>query len=1375
MSAGNAIVDVMPGMTGYFRRLQSEIQGNPVEHEIRPEVSQDALQKAIGQVEKASQKVAAAQQKAADATGNVAVQEAKLQALVDKGVTDAGRLAQARENVAKANRKAEEAARNLQNAESGQRNAQNRVVRLQARMDTDEAEQETTTFFQRMNDRARGFSSSFGGILKGAAAGAVAGVGILASQMGEVLERDKLQRSLRVQLDLTAEESKRAGAIAGSVYAQNYGENMGAVTEAVSAVAGSMSLIGDTTDAEMQDLTKRLLVMSESFGMDVNELAMSSSLLMRNGIAENGQQATDMLMTAFQRVPPAMRGELMPIIDEYGGYLTGLGFTGQEAMGLIVNASMDGAIGMDKMGDALKEFQIRATDMSTASGDAYKTMGMDQTDMTNRLLAGGETARVAFREIMAGLEGIQDPAARSQAALALFGTPLEDLGVDKIPMFLAQLNNADSAMAGFEGSVEEAGDVLGGGPLAAVQTFGREMQNKIVGLLGDNVIPMLGDFSGVLEESDGNLIAAAASMVGLGGAVGGFEEAKGVFDQVKDGVVGVKDSLVSAKDTAVEAWGTLKDAGGWVKTQATAVGSFAKTAGSATLNAAKTAGAWTLAQLKIAGGWALTALKATASFIAMAVSASIEAGKTALAWVLANGKIALSFVISRGAMLASAAATGAMTAAQWLLNAALNANPIGVIIVALLALVGAIIWAWNNVDWFRNAVVTAWQWIQNAVSWAWNNVIMPILRWFGDMFTALGNGIMWVWHNVIRVAWDLLLAGLRAVGDFFSWIWNNVIRPTWEALGNGIRWVVDNVVLPVWEGLKRGLGFLKDSFSEAVDFIGRVWDKIKSIAAKPAKFVVETVYNNGIRAAWNKVAGWLNLPELPEANLGDLGNYRTGGILPGYTPGRDVHEFRSASGLRIGLSGGEAILRPEAARAIGPAGVDNLNAAARIGGVEAVRRELGNYAGGGIVDSIVDKVQRFFPGMSITSTYRDTNDLHGAGKAVDFSNGTDTTPQMQAAARFFHDNYGGMLAELIHYPLNGWQNIDEGRAYDFGAATNAQHRNHVHVAAHSPLPEPGSPITPISSGGGGGLFGWLRKRVGDAFNAVMDPIGNAIPDFGGGDIGKLPKMAFDKLRSGVYDFIVGKADAQEAASGVGIGAYGGNADAYVREIVRAAMDRGLGKEGASIGVATAMVESALKMYANASVPESLAYPHDAIGSDHDSVGLFQQRQAGWGTLAERMNPYGSAALFFNAMTRKFPNWRAMPPGDVAQGVQVSAYPGRYAQKMGEARSWVDRVFDEGGVANGRGYMLKDVIHPERTLSPRQTRSFEALVPRLDRFEASEAKLQRDIDRLEYMANGGAGGEFVAQKIENQYVVDPRENRRQVRQASKRVVAERTGL
>lgn len=171
---------------------------------------------------------------------------------------------------------------------------------------------------------------------------------------------------------------------------------------------------------------------------------------------------------------------------------------------------------------------------------------------------------------------------------------------------------------------------------------------------------------------------------------------------------------------------------------------------------------------------------------------------------------------------------------------------------------------------------------------------------------------------------------------------------------------------------------------------------------------------------------------------------------------------------------------------------------------------------------------------------------------------------------------------------------------------------------------------------------------------------------------------------------------------------------FAREIARSAKAHNLDVNGAKIGLATALVESGspLRMWANRAVPESLKYRHDAVGSDYDSVGLFQQRDNGaWGTVKQRMTPYDSAGMFFDVMLRKFPNWKGMDPGAVAQGVQVSAFPDRYAGQMGRGLQLAKRsgVFDRGGLGYGKGLLPKDVVEPERVLSPQQTRAFDDLV------------------------------------------------------------------
>lgn len=68
--------------------------------------------------------------------------------------------------------------------------------------------------------------------------------------------------------------------------------------------------------------------------------------------------------------------------------------------------------------------------------------------------------------------------------------------------------------------------------------------------------------------------------------------------------------------------------------------------------------------------------------------------------------------------------------------------------------------------------------------------------------------------------------------------------------------------------------------------------------------------------------------------------YADGGIMPGYTPGRDVHRFVSQQGHVLDLSGGEPVLRPELGTVLGKGWVDGANRAARTGGVAGARRWL---------------------------------------------------------------------------------------------------------------------------------------------------------------------------------------------------------------------------------------------------------------------------------------------------------------------------------------------------------------------------------------------------------------------------------------------------
>ena len=208
---------------------------------------------------------------------------------------------------------------------------------------------------------------------------------------------------------------------------------------------------------------------------------------------------------------------------------------------------------------------------------------------------------------------------------------------------------------------------------------------------------------------------------------------------------------------------------------------------------------------------------------------------------------------------------------------------------------------------------------------------------------------------------------------------------------------------------------------------------------------------------------------------------------------------------------------------------------------------------------------------------------------------------------------------------------------------------------------------------------------------------------------------------------------------------------FAYEIARHAKDMNLGADGAKIGVATAMVESGdpMKMYANDRVPESKQYRHDAVGSDHDSVGLFQQRDNGaWGTVADRMDPYKSAGMFFRELV-KF-DWRSMDPGAAAQKVQRSAFPDRYATKMGSAEQAVAGtglfnaaqpeavavdeveagVYDNGGVLKHGAAAFNFSKKPEAILTNEQWEQLQGM---------ADSAMNSDLAKeLTTAINGGTG-------------------------------------
>jgi cell wall-associated NlpC family hydrolase len=157
----------------------------------------------------------------------------------------------------------------------------------------------------------------------------------------------------------------------------------------------------------------------------------------------------------------------------------------------------------------------------------------------------------------------------------------------------------------------------------------------------------------------------------------------------------------------------------------------------------------------------------------------------------------------------------------------------------------------------------------------------------------------------------------------------------------------------------------------------------------------------------------------------------------------------------------------------------------------------------------------------------------------------------------------------------------------------------------------------------------------------------------------------------------------------------------VASIVSVGQRMSIPVRGQVIALAVARTESNYQLYANdgswtgggvsakalRAVKGSLQYRHDAVGHDHDSVNVFQQRpSAGWGSLAQLMDETYAARVFYQHL-QKIAGWRDLPVTVAAQRVQGSAYPGAYAAHAEEAASLVALL---GDVNDASGCQSTDV-------------------------------------------------------------------------------------
>lgn len=710
------------------------------------------------------------------------------------------------------------------------------------------------------DEASEGFAERFKGGLKksmavvGAVGGAIAAKGFL-----DATSKEAGSDLLAARIGLSPEESARIGKIAGGLYGNAYGEDLGQVNDAIDGIKVNIGDLGKFSNAELTGMGAKALDLSKIMDEDVGRVTRGVGQLMRNGLAKDGTEAFDLITAASQKLPKEMRGELLDTIEEYSADLSSLGLTGPQAMGALSASVKAGARNTDLAADALRELSIRGIDGTKATAAGFTALGLDADVMAQKLAAGGPSAQKATSEIIQALSGMSDPIAQEAAGVALFGTRYEELG----PKAIAALDPATAGLTDYEGAAKKAGDTLNDNTASSVEGFKRKA-SEMASNLAAKAIPHLEKLGRGFAGLPG---PAQAAIAGLGG----LAVAAGPISNTVDGVKNLATHAKSLGSSMVSVGTKMGSAASKATTLATNLGRTAASGAKSAIvgigNAAKTAGAAALSGAKSLGTWALASAKSAASAIASAAA----------------------IVGQKVAMIAGKVATGVATAAQWLWNAALTANPIGLVIAAIVGIVAALVLAYNKVGWFKAFVDAAFRGISAVVGW-----VVNFIRNNWQTLLAILTGPIGIAVRLITAHWSKIKAGfgavksfivgaIAAVGNYFKTRWNAIaavaraiitgLKAGWSSARNFVTSMVARIVStvvgiknrvlsslravfrPLTSAATTARNFVTSTVSRIVSTIRGIGSRIRSVASAIAS-PFRSAFSS-IARFWNRTAGRL--------------------------------------------------------------------------------------------------------------------------------------------------------------------------------------------------------------------------------------------------------------------------------------------------------------------------------------------------------------------------------------------------------------------------------------------------------------------------------------------------------------------------------------
>lgn len=589
------------------------------------------------------------------------------------------------------------------------------------------------------------------------------------------------------------------------VYADNFGEDVADVADAVALVDRNLA------NLDQEGLTKATegaLALRDAFEYEVEESTRAAEAIRKN-FGTSVEDAFSLIAAGAQNGLD-YSGELIDTINEYSSQFSKLGFTADGMFNLLQSGADSTAWNLDKVGDAIKEFSIRAIDGSDTTVSAFEDLGYNAEKIMATFAAGGEGANTAFFEVLNTLMDVDDQVKRDALGVSLFGTMWEDLGVEA----MQAMADASSAAYDTRGALEQINQVKYNDLDSALQGIRRQMEVDLLPA-ADAVYQSLMDSMPEITAAMGEMSPVIAEIAEdfadwAGGAVS--EGLPVLVDGIRDFADWAGKAHEKAKPFLSFLWehkGTVVAVAAGAKVLSVSLGAVNKAMGA----------------YKNAKGMLAVLQKILAVYPGLIAAKVKDKAETAYLYaleakdVLIRAKTTAATWAQTAATKASTLATKAATVATKGMSAAVKflTSPMGITLGIITAVAAALVLLYKNWDsvkaWlvnFGNTVNQIWTNFSNAVG----NAIAAI----GQHFPLLGAYLQGWWES-IQAAVENVKAIFQNIIDFIS----NVFSGNWSAAWQNIVNIFGNLFGMI-------VNLAKAPINGVISAINWVLEKINSIS-----------------------------------------------------------------------------------------------------------------------------------------------------------------------------------------------------------------------------------------------------------------------------------------------------------------------------------------------------------------------------------------------------------------------------------------------------------------------------------------------------------------------------------------------------------------